>query len=331
MRVIYNGCTDPFFNLAAEEILLAEGRGDIFMIWRNEKSVIVGKNQNTYGEIDRDFCEKNGVKAVRRLTGGGAVFHDLGNVNFSFFTDCNADSEMDFLPYISEVTKALSAFGIDAYKNGRNDIEADGYKISGNAQCRYNCKDGRVRLLHHGTLLFSADMSTLSGALRPRAEKMESKGIKSVRARVKNIKDMEGYCGPGDAESFAEALCGMMAEGEVGSLTDRERALIKELSENKYSRWEWNYGESPRFSDTVSRRFPFGTVEISYTAKKGIIEEIRISGDFFAKADISSLEEKLVGVSLEDVFLKEALSDAEKYIHGATGGDIAELLLNNKE
>lgn len=325
MRVIYNGCTDPFFNLAAEEILLAEGQGDIFMIWRNEKSVIVGKNQNTYGEIDRDFCETNGIKAVRRLTGGGAVFHDLGNVNFSFFTDCDADSEMDFLPYISEVTKALSAFGIDAYKNGRNDIEADGYKISGNAQCRYNCKDGRVRLLHHGTLLFSADMSTLSGALRPKAEKMESKGIKSVRARVKNIKDMEGYCGPADAESFAEAICSIMANGEAGTLTDRECALIKELSENKYSRWEWNYGESPRFSDTVSRRFPFGSVEISYTAKKGIIEEIRIQGDFFAEGDIEELETGLVGTTLEKEDLEKAFDSVHKYIHGASCEDITNM------
>lgn len=322
MRVIYNSCTDPFFNLAAEEILLAEGQGDIFMIWRNEKSVIVGKNQNTYGEIDRDFCEKNSVKVVRRLTGGGAVFHDLGNVNFSFFTDCNTDSEMDFLPYISEVTKALSSFGIDAYKNGRNDIEADGYKISGNAQCRYNCKDGRVRLLHHGTLLFSADISTLSGALRPKAEKMESKGIKSVRARVKNINDMEGYCGPADAKGFAEALCGIMADGEVGSLTDRETELIKDLSSNKYSRWEWNYGESPRFSSTVLRRFPFGTVEISYTAKKGIVEEIRIQGDFFAEGDIEDLETCLVGTTLEKEDLEKAFASVHKYIHGASCEDI---------
>lgn len=330
MRVIYNDNTNPYFNLACEEVLLEEGKGDIFMIWRNEKSVIVGKNQNTYGETDEDFCDKNDVKTVRRLTGGGAVFHDLGNVNFSFFCDCDKDREIDFLPYVGEVARALSSFGIDARPNGRNDIEAEGFKISGNAQCRYNCKDGRVRLLHHGTLLFSADMESLSGALRVRADKMESKGIKSVRSRVKNIVDLDGYEGPRDAEAFAKELCKKIAGEDAGALSERETALAKELCEKKYSTWEWNYGESPKFSNTVNRRFPFGSVEISYTAKKGIIEEIKISGDFFSVGDIEKLEKKLVGVSLEREALVYVLCDAQKYIHGAAGEEIAEMILKNK-
>ncbi len=328
MRIIYNDCTDPYFNLASEEFLLEEGRGDIFMIWRNEKSVIIGKNQNAYGEIDRTFCEENGVKVVRRLTGGGAVFHDLGNVNFSFVTDAPEKEEIDFLPYINKVTRALLSFGIEAFANGRNDIEAHGRKISGNAQCRHNCKDGRVRLLHHGTLLFSADLSSLEGALRVDEEKIRSKGIKSVRSRVGNIRDIEGYSGPSDSESFALELCRLMGGEPCGFLPD-ESGAIESLSLEKYSKWQWNFGESPSFSTIRKKRFPFGEVEISFSSRRGIIESISFGGDFFSPVDISLLEEGLVGASLEEEALTAALADVSRYIHGAESARIARLILSN--
>ncbi len=325
MRIIYNDKLDPRFNLASEEYLLEESETDVFMVWRNEKSVIIGKNQNAYGEINVEFCEKNGIKTVRRLTGGGAVFHDPGNVNFTFITDAEEGEEIDFYPFISRVANALSDFGIRARANGRNDIEAEGFKISGNAQCVYNCKNGRRKLLHHGTLLFSADMATMAGALRPKSEKLESKGIKSVRSRVTNIKDIEGYCGPDDPLEFALALCEKCAEGKAVSLTGTEIAAIEEISERKYSRWEWNFGESPKFSDITSKRFPFGSIEISYTAKKGIIEEAKIQGDFFAEGDIEELERQLSGCSLERGRLLEAFSKVHKYIHGAVAEDMANM------
>lgn len=326
MRVIYNDNTDPCFNLACEEYLLEESSGDVFMIWRNEKSVIIGKNQNAYGEINIDFCEKNGIKTVRRLTGGGAVFHDLGNVNFSFITDTDGALGIDFSPFISKMTAALSAFGIKAYANGRNDIEVDGAKISGNAQCVHNCKDGRKRLLHHGTLLFNADMSSLADSLLPKAEKLESKGIKSVRSRVTNIKSIESYSGPENAEDFAGALCSMFCD-EWTVLSAEEKECIKKLSFEKYSRWEWNFGESPEFSTVVSCRYPFGTVEVAYTAKKGIIGKIKIYGDFFAFGDIAELEKLLSGTPLEKSELEKRLADTGKYIHGADAHTITDLII----
>ncbi|MBQ8914784.1 MAG: lipoate--protein ligase [Clostridia bacterium] len=324
MRVIYNQCLDPYFNLASEEFLLERCEGDIFMIWRNEKSVIIGKNQNAYAEVDRAFCKERGVKVVRRLTGGGAVFHDEGNVNFSFVTDAVGEG-IDFYPFTSNVCSALSSFGIKALANGRNDIEVAGVKVSGNAQCVHNCKDKRRRLLHHGTLLFSADLSDLSGALRPRADKMESKGIKSVRSRVGNIRDMEGYVGPGCAEGFARALCRLMGGDASGDFSEAEKAEIRALSEKKYSTWQWSFGEGPRFSDTVNGRFPYGGVEISFSARHGAIEEIKISGDFFALRDMGELEERLVGVTLEPTVLAAAFSDVCEYIHGARAADICGL------
>jgi len=326
MRVIFNECLCPYFNLASEEYLLEACEGDAFMIWRNEKSVIIGKNQNAYGEVDRTFCEENGIKVVRRLTGGGAVFHDPGNINFTFVTDAREEG-INFLPYTGMICRALSSFGINAVPNGRNDIEAGGAKISGNAQCVHNCADGRKRLLHHGTLLFSADMSSLSGALRVRAEKMESKGIKSVRSRVTNIKDVDGYCGPDNAEAFARELCSLCSGTSAGDFTVAEKECIERLAREKYSRWEWNFGESPRFSVVKTKRFPFGTVEIAFTARKGIIEDIRITGDFFALSDICELENKLRGKELLHDVLIQVLSDVGDHIHGAGADEIIKLIV----
>jgi len=328
MRVIFNPSLEPYFNLASEEYLLENCLDDCFMLWRNGKSVIIGKNQNAYSEVDLSFCDANGIKVVRRLTGGGAVFHDPGNINFSFVTDAKEEG-INFLPYIDRICNALESFGICAAPNGRNDIESEGFKISGNAQCRYDTKDGRTRLLHHGTLLFSADMDSLSGALNASGEKLRSKGIKSVRSRVKNIRDMNAYSGPQGSEAFAKALLEGMYGLQREDLSKAEKKEIEKLAEKKYSRWEWNFGKSPEFSVTKKVRFPWGGIEISYCAKRGIIESIEIRGDFFATGDISELERSLIGVSLEPCELKKAFGDAKKYIHGAAGEDIAGVISGN--
>lgn len=328
MRIIYNDCTDPCFNLASEEYLLEECVGDVFMVWRNEKSVIIGKNQNAYAELNVSFCEGNGIKTVRRLTGGGAVFHDLGNINFSFVTDAPEDSKLEFYPYLKTMCDALSVFGVNASVNGRNDIEADGFKISGNAQCVHNCRDGRKRLLHHGTLLFSADMSYMAGALNVSEDKLSAKGIKSVKSRVANISVLSGYSGPASAEEFALSLCRLMGESWESFATG-EKEKIQELAEGKYSNWEWNFGKSPALSATKKKRFPFGSVEIHYTAKGGYIEKIKLLGDFFAEGDVGELEKRLSGTRILMDELLGALENVDSYIHGAAPLDIAALIFED--
>lgn len=328
MIVIYNPNLNPYFNLASEQFFL-EGVDDVFLIWRNARSVIIGKNQNAFGEVDLNFTKENGIKVARRLTGGGAVFHDEGNINYTFITDAKSDS-IDFAKFTAPICTALSQFGVDACLNGRNDLTADGMKISGNAQCVYDTADGRKRLLHHGTLLFSADISYMAGALKVNEEKLKSKGIKSVPSRVKNIKSIDGYCGPDTPEDFALSLI-RFAENlfsvKSRGITDEEKAKIEKLRDEKFSRWEWNFGSSPEYSRNNSKRFPYGTVETGVETKNGIIGKISISGDFFGVSDIGELCERLVGVRLCADDLMSVLSNVDRYISGACPKDITDLLL----
>ncbi len=330
MTVIYNPSLCPWYNLASEQVLL-EGHGDVFMIWRNGRSVIIGKNQNAFAEVDLNFTEAGNIKVVRRLTGGGAVFHDEGNINYTFITDAG-ENGIDFQKFTAPICDALSELGVAAELNGRNDLTASGFKISGNAQCVYDTADGRKRLLHHGTLLFSADISDMAGALRVSEEKLKSKGIKSVPSRVRNIKDIEGYTGPDTAEEFAGRLI-EFAERRFGTeargFTPEENAAVEKLRCEKYSQWEWNFGSSPEYGRKSSRRFPYGTVEVSFETEHGIIKEIKVGGDFFGVRDIAELEEKLRGTKLEKEALTAALAEVEEYISGASPEDIRDMMIGD--
>ena len=331
MRVVFSDSSlDPYFNLASEQYML-EGYGDVFMLWRNGKSVIIGKNQNAYSEVNIPFCEKNKIRVARRLTGGGAVFHDEGNVNFSFITDSDGRG-INFKRFLAPVADALADFGINAEINGRNDLVCDGFNISGNAQCVYTAPGGRKRLLHHGTLLFSADVAKMSGSLNVSREKLEAKGIKSVSSRVKNISLFKSYSGPADPSGFADGVCSF-AEKKFGTarngVSESEKADISRIAEEKFATWEWIYGKSNACTDTVRRRFGYGTVEIGFTALHGVIEKIKIYGDFFGERDISGLETALSGCRLVREDLEKACADAGRFIHGASPEDIAGLIIGS--
>jgi len=322
MRIIPTTSLDPYYNLAVEEYLLTESRDDIFMLWRNDRSVIIGKNQNAYAELNLPFVEANNVKVVRRMTGGGAVFHDPGNINFTFIVNSD-EKNIDFAPYTSPIIDYLRSLGADASLSGRNDILIDGRKVSGNAQCI-----GNGRTMHHGTLLFSANMNELAGALKVDESKIKSKGIQSVRSRVGNIADFLKE--PTDILTFMSDLEKSIAaqhNAETRPLTESEIAAINTLADQKYRTWEWNFGRSKRFESEKSGRFPFGGVTVLLDTEQGKIKQAAIRGDFFSAGDISVLEKKLTGLRLSADDLRPVLEDVSAYIAGATAEDILPLLL----
>ena len=330
MRAIFNSLTDPYFNIASDEYIIDFSEGDVFTLWRNSPAVIIGKNQNTWAEVDRSFIEERGIAVVRRITGGGAVYHDLGNINFSFVTKADDSTKLNFEKFTAPVIRALARFGIDASLDGRNDIVAGGRKISGNAECVKKNSRGESMLLHHGTLLFSSDLSVLSGALNPDPRKMKSRGIASVSSRVANIRELDGYRGPDSADEFMTALFSEIAPGGTESFSKSETEEIGRLKAEKFSRWEWNWGASPSFETEKTERFPFGTVTVMITCRGGAIEAIKFYGDFFGTEDVGLLESLLVSVKYERSAVMSALTNAgdaaARCISGASCREIADLV-----
>ena len=328
MMVIYkNNSTDPYFNLASEQYLLDTKDENIFMLWRNSPAVIIGKNQNAYAELDVDYVEKNKIKVVRRLTGGGAVFHDTGNVNFTFITRSGDQHPLDFAKFTEPIINALKSLGAEnVYLSGRNDIMLGDVKISGNAQTSYN-----GRTLHHGTLLYSADLSMLAGALKTDPDKIRSKGIKSIRNRVGNIKN--SLSTPLETEEFMEYIENYVSKengATVKSFTENDVRSIQKLTDEKYSTWDWNYGRSKDFSAQKRKRYDFGSVSVNLSATNGIIEQIKIYGDFFGTLDVSVLEESLTGVKLAPEALRHALNEqtVKSCIAGMQTSELVSLILS---
>lgn len=313
MKFIDNkGITDPTINLALEEYVLRNfGEKDSFLLFYiNAPSIIIGKNQNSIEEINTDYVEENGIKVVRRLSGGGAVYHDEGNLNFSFITKDDGDSFHNFAKFTEPVVKALNEMGVPAELIGRNDLLVEGRKISGNAQFVT-----QGRMFSHGTLMFDSEIEHVVEALNVREEKIESKGIKSIRSRVANITEyLEEKV---TMEEFKERiLCSIFAVDDLADvptyeLTDEDWKKVHEISENRYQKWEWNYGKSPAFNKQASHKFPSGLLDVRLDVKKGMIENCIIYGDFFGIGEIKELEEALIGVRHEREAVSEALKDLD--------------------
>lgn len=329
MKYITNLSNDPHYNLAFEEFCfknLPVGEDYVFL-WINGPAIIVGKNQNTIEEINQEFVRENDIKVVRRITGGGAVYHDLGNLNFSIFTKSEGKERIDFGQINIPILKSLERFGIEAKLSGRNDLTVDEKKVSGIAQSVW-----KGRILNHGTILFDTDLTVLSKALNVRADKYESKGVKSVRSRVTNIKPyMKDNV---DISKFKEMLLEYIFEyaGEDKIeyvLSEEQLEGINTLYKEKYSTWEWNYGESPDFGVKNYKKFPVGGIEVRVQVKSGVINDIRIFGDFFGTRDIAELENALKRTkyerkSLEELFGTIALQD---FFGAIDNNDFIELLI----
>ncbi len=318
MHCILNTSTDPAFNLAAEEWLLRRSDEDAFMLWRNAPSVIVGRNQNTRAQINEDFVRARGIPVVRRLSGGGAVFHDLGNVNFTFISLSHAaGSGLDFQRFTRPIIAALGGMEVNCGFDGRNDLTIDGRKISGNAQ---HVSGNRV--LHHGTLLFSSRMNDLSEALRIDSEKYRDKAVKSVRSRVTNIAEHLPPPGMGVEEFMERLMAGVSGGSGAAALTfaPEEREGIAALARARYATWEWNYGKAPDYGFTRATRTAGGMVEAHLDVRAGVIHRARLLGDYFGERGISGLEELLRGCRHERAALAERLAgtDLDGYLRGVS-------------
>ncbi|WP_053365501.1 lipoate--protein ligase [Bacillus sp. FJAT-27245] len=321
------GITDPRINLAIEEYALKNLDIDqtYLLFYINEPSIIIGKNQNTIEEINTDYVEENGIHVVRRLSGGGAVYHDLGNLNFSFITKDDGESFHNFRKFTEPVVAALARLGVNAELSGRNDIVAEGRKISGNAQF-----STRGRMFSHGTLLLDSEIDAVVSALKVKQDKIESKGIKSIRSRVANISEFLDR--KISMEEFRSLLLKYIFDGVEDIpeyvLTESDWEKIHELSKERYQNWDWNYGKSPKFNLHRTRRFPIGSIDVRLEVEKGIIENCKIYGDFFGVGEVGEIEEKLKGIRYDRSEIDRALEgiDIKHYFGNVTKEEFLELV-----
>ncbi|WP_227395807.1 lipoate--protein ligase [Jeotgalibacillus aurantiacus] len=321
------GITDPKINLAIEEYALKNLDIDqtYLLFYINEPSIIIGKNQNTIEEINTEYVEKNNIKVVRRLSGGGAVYHDLGNLNFSFITKDDGDSFHNFKKFTEPVVDALNQIGVPAELKGRNDLLVGERKISGNAQ--FSTKG---RMFSHGTLMFDSEIDNVVSSLKVRKDKIESKGIKSIRSRVANISEFMDQ--KITIEEFKQLILrhifGSEEKIEEYVLTEEDWNNIHKLSEERYQNWEWNYGKSPKFNLQHSHRFPVGSVDVRLDVEKGTIQNAKIYGDFFGVGDVSEIEQKLTGIRYERDEIEKALEgvDLKHYFGNVERDEFIDLL-----
>lgn len=302
---------DPHLNLAIEEYALRNfsEATNYLLFYINEPSIIIGRNQNTLEEINKQYIDDKGIKVVRRISGGGAVYHDHGNLNFSFITDYAYKSLNNFKLFVGPIIEVLREMGVDAEMSGRNDILASGRKISGNAQF-----SSRNRMFSHGTLLYNSDLSEVSQALNVKMSKIQSKGHKSVRSRVANISEF--LESPMSTEEFRDRLLRGLTRKtpnfRTHRLTDEEWAGVYELKAKKYDTWDWNYGQSPKFNVQRIKRFDIGEVDLRIdVARGGLIENIKIYGDFLGKDPVSDIEERLMNVRYDKGAITQALHDID--------------------
>lgn len=328
MRYLKNTSTNPYFNLAFDEYAMRHVKcdEDFFFLWQNAPSVIVGKNQNTAEEVNQSFIDEHGVKVARRVSGGGAVYHDLGNLNFTFVINVDDPKKVNFKKFTQPIVDALASMGVQAEISGRNDVLIDGLKVSGLAQRIANGK-----LMHHGTLMFDVQIEDLVQALNVDPDKITSKGVKSVRSRVTNIKEHlpEGTT----LEAFWEKLHYFLSnEGkdEEILLTEEDYAKIEYEAMNRFGTWDWIYGASPEFNLKNTKRFTGGRVEVLMDVKEGHIEAIRFMGDFLGLEEVTDIEERLIGCRFKRDDVQAILSsfDLQQYFGAITENEICDLIFD---
>ena len=324
MKYIVNKSHNPFYNIALEAYAFRELRDEdeLFILWINEPTIVIGKHQNAIEEINKAYTDEHGIHVVRRLSGGGAVYHDLNNLNYTIISNKTQEGAFDFKTFSQPVIETLADLGVTATFTGRNDLEIDGKKFCGNAQAYY-----KGRMMHHGCLLFDVDMTVLGNALQVSKDKIESKGVKSVRARVTNI--LDELPEKMTVEAFSEQLLNKIKEQYPDMteyvLSEADLENIQNLADNQFATWDWTYGKAPDYTIKRSVRYPAGKLTSYVKVEKSVITGLKIYGDFFGIKDVSDIEEELIGLRYEyqDVLDKLRTVETTQYFTNITPQEIA--------
>ncbi len=317
--------TDANFNFALEKYLIEEldTSDGYFMFWRTAPTLMIGRYQNAYAEVNMDYAKAHDINIVRRITGGGTIYTDPNGWQFSFINKAHDKKEIDFHTYTKPIIDALASIDVQAVKSGRNDLLIDGKKFSGNAQ--YVKKNV---MLHHGSLLFDTDLSELVRSLTPDDEKLISKGIKSVKSRVTNIADhMDKKI---SSLQFRDLMLSFLTRDMLTyELSEQDEKRVMQIKAQVFDSWEWNFGKAPKFNITKENRFAGGKLKVQSYVNGGCIEEIHFSGDFFAKEGLPGLEKALSGCTYEENEIKKALiaSGAESFIYNITLEEILSCII----
>ena len=326
--------TDPRTNIALETYLVENRLTDqpLLLFYINEPSIIIGRNQNTVEEVNQRYVEEHGIHVVRRMSGGGAVYHDLGNFSYCFIQEEHGPAR-DFSVFTRPVIEALHQMGVTGARlEGRNDLLIDGKKFSGNAMYIRN-----GRMTAHGTILYDADLDAVTVALKPRADKIESKGIKSVRSRVTNIRPYvaDAYQHLNTREFRDHLLLrifGVNSRADVPeyTLSADDWAQVAAIRAERFANWDWNYGRSPAFTSERYHKYPQGAVDFRFNVEQGgNIREIKIYGDFFGVGDIADVEKRLTGIPYRRDAISAAFADIDTalYFGGIAAKDLIDQLV----
>ncbi|HEO3561154.1 TPA: lipoate--protein ligase [Streptococcus agalactiae] len=329
MKYIVNTSNDPAYNVALEAYAFQKltDIDEIFILWINEPAIIIGRHQNTIQEINKEFIDKNGIHVVRRLSGGGAVYHDLNNLNYTIISNNTQEGAFDFQTFSKPVIDTLAKLGVKAEFTGRNDLEINGQKFAGNAQAYY-----KGRMMHHGCLLFDVDMSVLGQALKVSKDKIESKGIKSVRARVTNIVDH--LSDKITVQEFSDAILAQMKEEypemDEYVLSDAELSEIQAMRDNQFATWDWTYGKAPEYTIERGVRYPAGKITTYANVENSTIKSVKIFGDFFGVKHVDDIEKMLEGVRYDykDVLAALKTVDTSQYFSRMTPEEITKAIVD---
>jgi lipoate-protein ligase A len=324
LKVILSKSNSSAINLAGEEYLFHTFTDDIFYLYINSPSIIVGRKQNTLAEINYEYVTANNIPVIRRMTGGGAVYHDLGNLNFCFIIRNVKNIDSDFSQYTKPILMVLNELSIDARLEGRNDLTIDGRKFSGNA--KYFSKGN---LLQHGTLLFNSELGSLSKALKSNPLKFEDKAVKSIQARVTNISEhLKTNLSLNElANLLINKVISLYTEAGFYAFDDDDIKQITKLTDDKYNTYEWNYGKSPNYNFSKTLKTKGGNIQLSMDVSNGIIKKAQFYGDFFMNKDLDTLETVLAGTAHEFEAIQRLLHShsAEDYFMNITNDELLSL------